>query len=204
MTRRLRASFATPAQGVARDRRGRPELAERQKAFNPCRDPADNHGMRQPLSTSLLIIALCASWFAPSLAGEPDLATQQRARNSFFSWLATPFTWFASAPSPICIDGLCRELRRESGWSRLGYDLRDTGNGVFLEVQGNVQFRSAEIVFADGHLTRLDLAYARRSNGIYELREFDVDREVMRVRLLARAVSDDATLAVRLGRDGVD
>jgi hypothetical protein len=151
--------------------------------------------------TTLLAAGLIAA--SPSLAAGPELASTQRDRGSFLSWLAAPFAWLASSESPICTDGLCREIERRNGWLRLGYDVRDVGHGVYLEVQGKVQFRSAEIVFTDGHLTRLDLAYSKRGNGIYELREFDDEREVMLVRLLARAVTDDATLAVRLGRDGV-
>ena len=163
---------------------------------------SDNHEMRRTLAISALALVMGSA--TPAIAGEPEIANRQQPRGSFISWLAAPFAWLASSDSPICTDGLCRELERRNGWLRLGYDLRDVGNGVYLEVRGKVQFRSAEIVYMDGGLTRLDLAYSKRSNGFYELREFDDQREVMVVRLLARAVSDDATLAVRLGRDGVD
>lgn len=155
---------------------------------------------------SIVLLAGVAFVSMPSSAWAqaPSYIHQQRSSGGgFFSWLAAPFTWFASNSSPICSDGLCQELERRNGWLRLGYDVSDFGNGVYLEIEGKVQFRSAEIVFADGELTRLDLAYSRRNSGIYELREFDENRKVMLVRVLARAVSDDATIAVRLGRDGL-
>jgi hypothetical protein len=87
------------------------------------------------------------------------------------------------------------------GFQPLAFEAPDHGRGLYVEIDGSVQFRSAEIVFADGEVDRLDLQYAIRTDGIFELRDFGSDRGVRDVYMVARAASPRATKRIRFGRD---
>lgn len=120
-----------------------------------------------------------------------------------WSWLRAPFAWLASSEPKaprVCEGPLCRDLTAQIGWRTLELEVNDHGQGLYADLSGSVQFRSAEIFYADGDVDRLDLQYAIRTDGIFELRDFGRDRTVTRVNLLVRRASSQATLAIRLGR----
>jgi hypothetical protein len=95
---------------------------------------------------------------------------------------------------------LVRALDATQGWQRLGFGVGERANGIYLAVDGRASFGRAEVVFTDGEMETVELNHATRSNGVYELLDFGADREVMVVRLLARAESDRASVSVLLGR----
>ncbi len=120
-----------------------------------------------------------------------------------WSWLRAPFAWLAQAepkPAAPCTGPECFPLGGTHGFQVLTLDRPDRGVGLYVELDGSVQFRSAEVTFADGEVDRLDLQYAIRSDGIFELRDFGVERDVLSVVLIARAASPDASLRVRFGK----
>ena len=111
-----------------------------------------------------------------------------------FGWRPTLHQTDQAATAPRA------EVRRESGWQRLGFDVGERTSGVYLQVKGRAQFDRAEVVFADGALESYDLKQTERGKGVYELATFDSERDVMCVRLFARASSSRAQVSVRLER----
>jgi len=93
-------------------------------------------------------------------------------------------------------------LSRDSGWTPLGFPLRDSGLGLLVQLRGRAELGAVEIVFEDGDLRRIDLARTRTyGDGLYELATFESERRVMVVRLAARARSREASLKVLLLRE---
>lgn len=120
-----------------------------------------------------------------------------------WSWLRAPFAWLAHSepvPPPACEGPACFELLNTRGFQVLTCEASDYGTGLYVDLGGSVQFRSAEIVFTDGEVDRLDLQYATRGDGIFELRDFGRERTVQSVVLVARAASPRATVHLRFGR----
>ena len=114
---------------------------------------------------------------------------------------ALRFTLFGdgTAKSPLDADHV-RALDAAQGWQRLGFGVSEHANGIYLAVDGRASFGRAEIVFTDGEMETIELNAATRSNGVFELLDFGADREVLVVRVLARAESDRANVGVLLGR----
>lgn len=99
---------------------------------------------------------------------------------------------------PIESDGIV--LARTDDYHLVGFEVRDQGLGVYLDVRGKVAFDRAEVVFEDGELQAIDLGGVERGVGLYELASFDASRPVLGVRMHARAVSRQARLTLLLGR----
>ena len=91
-------------------------------------------------------------------------------------------------------------LARAEGWRALRFAIGDHGLGVYLAVEGEAQFDIAYIDYDDGTQDRIELAEARRADGLFALAEYGADRQVTRVALLARAVTPQAHVAILLGR----
>ena len=85
-----------------------------------------------------------------------------------------------------------QRLEASLGWRTIGFATHVSARGCFLRVQGRIEFDRAQVLFADGDLRELELRSARRGNGIYELTSWDEPRDVVCVRLRARACSDEA------------
>jgi hypothetical protein len=152
------------------------------------------------VAAALATIALTACGAAPVAAF--SYGPMSTAAHNMAPWrVAVPLARFAlipfraPAPSPEHV-----RLERDHGWTQVGFDVRDSGIGVYLDVQGRMQFDRAEIVFTDGELERIELHGASRGRGLYQLAEFGVEREVLCVRLLARAATPLAHVEVKLGR----
>jgi hypothetical protein len=91
-------------------------------------------------------------------------------------------------------------LERDRDWTVVRFEVRESGTGLFLEVDGQAQFEGAEIWFADGEVRTIDLRSSIRGDGLFELADFGAAREVSRVRLEVRARSARARVGLRLGR----
>lgn len=91
-------------------------------------------------------------------------------------------------------------LTRSDGWRSLRFSVGDHGLGVYLAVEGEAQFDIAYIDYEDGTQDRIELSQARRADGWFALAEYAGDRRVMRVSLVARAVSREARISILLGR----
>jgi len=149
------------------------------------------------------LVALAAILTFAPLGAEASPFPAARLPLFSWSWLRAPFAWLAhsepEAPAP-CDGPTCFELRNASGFQVLTCEAPDFGTGLYVDLDGSVQFRSAEIVFTDGEVDRLDLQYAIRTDGIFELRDFGRERSVRSVLLIARAASPQATMRLRFGR----
>jgi hypothetical protein len=142
------------------------------------------------------------------VAGEPAIgATLDLPRGSpaiGTNLLAAPIHWIVSIfrsrfePQPPSIEGT--SLLRSEGWGEPVFQLNDHGYAVLLEIQGGVELDRATILLADGSRLDLDLAGARRGDGLFALADFNGDRAVLAVGLRARARSQEARVGVRLLR----
>jgi hypothetical protein len=90
-------------------------------------------------------------------------------------------------------------LDKSAGWSNLAFPIQEPVSGIFIDVQGKVQFRYAEVSFADGRIESIDLKLATRGRGLFELATFDKAREVTQVRLVARARTRNAGVDLKRG-----
>jgi len=113
--------------------------------------------------------------------------------------LALALTSSASVSSAGDPPALERALASSSGWTTVGFEMGAPGRSCFVKVSGRAEFDRAEIVFADGDLRAVDLHGARRGTGLYELARWDDGREVLGVRMRARARTGTARIRVLLG-----
>ena len=92
---------------------------------------------------------------------------------------------------------LLRRLRRGAPTVRVGPARR--GTRLWYEVQnGKVQADWAEVVFANGETQVVDFSEHTQDPGLYPLLDFRNGRVVDHVRIVARAKTDDARVALRL------
>lgn len=154
-------------------------------------------GVRAALLVTITMIA-CA---VPCAAGPAAGGFHDPAPSAVPWRIAAPVLRLALAP--FCARSVPLDhavLDRDQGWTRVGFEVRDRGLGVYLDVGGRAQFDRAEIVFTDGEMASLDLGHVVRGRGLYELMTFEDEREVLCVRLLARARSSLAHVDVKIGR----
>jgi len=109
--------------------------------------------------------------------------------------LLTPIRWFRPKEGA--------RIHRDLGWTTVGFALRDHGQGLYLQVAGKTQIGKVEIVFEDGGLEQIELGGNRiYDRGLYELASFSNERQVLLVRMQARAWSPKARMQVLLRRVG--
>lgn len=90
-------------------------------------------------------------------------------------------------------------LFREEEWSETLFDADARGEKLFLEVvSGKVQFDFAEVVFENGECRVVDFNNATRGSGLHSLLDFRDGRKIDHVRLIARAKSEEAKVALLL------
>jgi hypothetical protein len=85
-------------------------------------------------------------------------------------------------------------------WHVVGAEIQAPARALLISVTGRVEFQTAEIVLADGAIERVDLAGAQRSRGVYALREWPEARDVLGVRVSARAPAGGAAIGFLLVR----
>ena len=106
----------------------------------------------------------------------------------------------ASAPrADILVWEDAEILNRDEDWAEFTLNCDNTGTRVWAEVAaGRVQFDWAEIVFANGDAQVVDMKEWERGTGYYELFDFRAGRKVDHVRMVARAVSSEAKIALKM------
>ena len=102
-------------------------------------------------------------------------------------------------PSATATARMERSLAATEGWTTIGYEVNAPSRSCFVQVLGRAEFDRAEVVFANGDLRTLDLRGARRGNGVYELTSWEEARDVLGIRMRARARSNKARIRVLLG-----
>jgi hypothetical protein len=92
-------------------------------------------------------------------------------------------------------------LEREEGWTEFSLSCDQRGTRLWLEVErGRVQFDWAEVVFENGDTQVVDFQSHTQDEGLYSLLDFRDGRRVDHVRIVARARSETAQVALRLER----
>jgi len=92
-------------------------------------------------------------------------------------------------------------LYREEDWAETIFDSDRRGSKLYLEVRsGRVQFDFAEVVFENGDTRVVDFANGTRGPGFYPLLDFRDGRKVDHVRLIARAKTSEARIALVMER----
>ena len=115
-------------------------------------------------------------------------------------WATPGFSRVSVNPATGTTDPLVAELEQSEAWQTYGFEVSDSGLGLFLDLTGSIEFRVARVTFADGTVRDVDLRDARRSDGLFELVTFASEERIHAVRLVARARSPQAKIAVRIGR----
>jgi len=92
-------------------------------------------------------------------------------------------------------------LTQNEDWTELTLNCGHMGSRLWYEVKsGKVQADWAEIVFANGETQVVDFSEHTQVPGLYPLIDFKDGRTVDHVRMVARAKTEDARLALRLER----
>lgn len=89
-------------------------------------------------------------------------------------------------------------IESDEGWVDTNFGIDESGNALFLEIDGKAELNFAEVTFANGNVQVVDLGEQTRGNGIYKLLDFADGRHVKTVRLLALSKSKDTKLVVYL------
>ena len=90
-------------------------------------------------------------------------------------------------------------LVKSDDWTELTLNCGRRGTRLWYEVaNGKVQADWAEVVFLNGETQVVDFAEHTQDPGLYPLLDFHRGRIVDHVRMVARAKSDDARVALRL------
>jgi hypothetical protein len=92
-------------------------------------------------------------------------------------------------------------LERADDWSELTLNSDQRGERLYLDVTaGKVQFDFAEVVFENGDCQVVDFNEKTHGKGFYLLLDFKDGRKVDHVRLVARARSKDAKVALVMAK----
>jgi hypothetical protein len=89
-------------------------------------------------------------------------------------------------------------IENDEGWVDTNFGIDESGNALFLEIDGNAELNFAEVTFANGNVQVVDLGEQTRGNGIYRLLDFADGRHVKTVRILALSKSKETKLVVYL------
>jgi len=89
-------------------------------------------------------------------------------------------------------------LSKGEDWTEFTLNCGHRGSRLWYEVNGKVQADWAEVVFANGETQVVDFSANTQGAGLYPLLDFKDGRTVDHVRMVARAQSDAARVALRL------
>ena len=93
------------------------------------------------------------------------------------------------------------ELERSDGWTDFTMNVDERGSRLLLQIEeGSAQISSAEVVFESGEAQVVDFDDKVYRRGIYSLLDFKDGRKVDHIRIVARAASAEADVAVHLIR----
>lgn len=143
--------------------------------------------------------AFVLALMAIPLAGTPFALAPATAQGLGGALASLPVVRGLRSEPPPAV--LTQTVGLEEGWRPIGFSVGEEVSGLYLRVWGRVEFDRAEIVYADGELQPVDLRHCVRGGGLYVLTEFDDRREVLGVRMVVRARSDFAYVALKLGGD---
>lgn len=79
------------------------------------------------------------------------------------------------------------------------FDVSEPTRALYLEIHGEVEFERVDVGFQDGGSESVDAFGSVRSNGLFEIEQFDSARSVAQVRVILRARGVPARVGLRLG-----
>src|SRR6266576_3347212 len=85
-------------------------------------------------------------------------------------------------------------INRDEGWVDTNFGIDQSGNALYLDINGKAELNFAEVTFANGNVQVVDFNDRTHGPGVYKLLDFADGRRVMTVRLLVMSESEDATL----------
>ena len=91
-------------------------------------------------------------------------------------------------------------ISRDEEWVDTNFGIDESGNALFLDLDGKAKLNFAEVTFANGNVQVVDFNEQTHDRGVYKLLDFADGRHVSTVRILAKSESDDTKLAVYLSR----
>ena len=90
-------------------------------------------------------------------------------------------------------------LEREDGWTDFTMNVDRRGTKMFLQIdRGTAQISFAEVVFENGETQVVDFADGVHRAGTYQLLDFRDGRKIDHVRIVAKADSKEAEIALIL------
>ena len=92
------------------------------------------------------------------------------------------------------------QINHDEGWVDTNFGIDESGNALFLDINGKAGLNFAEITFANGNVQVVDFNEHTHGTGFYKLLDFSDRRHVKTVRMLAKAVSDETKLTVYLSK----
>lgn len=112
-------------------------------------------------------------------------------------WTGTPVTVLPQGHVLVWEDSTT--LTRDEDWTEIGLNCENTGTKLWLEVvAGRVQFDWAEVAFGNEEAQVVEMNECVRDPGLYLLFDFAAGREVDHVRLIARAQTPEARIALKM------
>lgn len=92
------------------------------------------------------------------------------------------------------------QINHDEGWVDINFGVDESGNALFLNINGKGGLNFAEITFANGNVQVVDFNDSPHGSGIYKMLDFADGRRVMTVRMLAKSESDTTKLTVYLSK----
>jgi hypothetical protein len=91
-------------------------------------------------------------------------------------------------------------ISSDEGWVDSNFGIDESGNALFLDINGRAGLNFAEVTFANGNVQVVDFNDQTHSTGFYRLLDFADGRRVKTVRILAKSESDETKLTVYLSK----
>ena len=92
------------------------------------------------------------------------------------------------------------QINRDEGWVDTNFGVDESGNALFLDINGKAKLNFAEVTFANGNVQVVDFNDETHESGIYKMLDFADGRHVKTVRILALSKSEDTRLNVYLSK----
>ena len=91
-------------------------------------------------------------------------------------------------------------ISRDEEWVDTNFGIDESGDALFLDINGRAKLNFAEVTFANGNVQVVDFNEHTHDGGVYKLLDFADGRHVATVRILAKSESDETKLSVYLSK----
>jgi len=91
-------------------------------------------------------------------------------------------------------------IENDEGWVDTNFGIDESGNALYLDINGDARLNFGEVTFANGNVQVVDFNEQAQKTGIYKLLDFADGRHVKTVRLLAKSETERSKLVVYLSK----